>query len=223
MRIHCLALVLALVGASLSVPQYANAQWQYEENVAVMTDETKRRAVVVNEKGHSFSVYRVSEGEHVWANFSISSDSFDQIDSDKPPMLRVDKHAPLDLQEVKKLGALLDSLEHVKGSSYQWEPKWVNFLIWHGDVQQGLAAFLIQVMQGEKLTVRYYLPTGGYKDTVFSLVGSAPVIAQALDIPLEIDTEVEDARKAAKQAWMDSCTAPFLLHGKIIGQQQALA
>ena len=49
--------------------------------------------------------------------------------------------------------------------AYEWKPKWVNFLIWHGKEDEGIANDFVQLMEGQKVVFRYYLSIGGYKDT----------------------------------------------------------
>src|SRR5690606_32981434 len=105
---------------------------------------------------------------------------------------RVDKHAAVELHESRNLRSLGIRV-------YEWEPKWVNFRIWHGRLDEGLSTGLVQIMTGQQLVVRYFLGTGGYKDTEFSLTGSSQAISGALGIPANIDPNTQ----ARKQAFRD--------------------
>jgi len=147
-----------------------------------MTDEVRKAAIVKNDLGHTFSIYRLSEGGPVWGNFALSEGMFDQVDWGKPPIYRVDKQAPTDLAEMKKTQDMGVGIH-----AYEWEPKWVNFLIWHGEKDEGIAKDLIHLMEGQNVVFRYYLSTGGFKDTSFSLKGAAPAISEAIGISPKID------------------------------------
>lgn len=155
----------------------AIAEWGVKEKVDSMTDETRKSAYVVNEQGHSFSIYRIANNGAVWANFSISENSFDQIDFKTPPTFRVDKYTPADLGDAKKVQAM-------GIQAYEWEPKWVNFLVWHGK-GESIGKNLIPIMSGNSMVFRYYLSTGGYKETTFSLEGANRAISTAIGISYE--------------------------------------
>jgi phosphoribosylformylglycinamidine (FGAM) synthase-like amidotransferase family enzyme len=66
--------------------------------------------------------------------------------------------------------------------AYEWEPKWVNFLIWHGNENESIAKDLVHLMKGKRVVFRYYLSTGGHKDTSFTLKGSVSAITSAIGI-----------------------------------------
>ena len=185
-------LLLAL-GLSLTVP--ALAAWTTKTTKDSMTDALKREAVVVNEDGHSLSIYRVPSGE-VWANFALSNRSGDQLSPRQAPIYRVDKNEPDDLDlsrrlTERKLGVVL----------YAWEPKWINFSLWHGKEEQGRGKKMMSLMSGESVVFRYYLGAGGYKETSFTLIGAGEAIAEALGIPLSPDPEAEAKARAFNAAF----------------------
>jgi len=155
-----------------------------------MTDETRKSAVVINEDGHSLSIYRHSSGA-VWANFSLSSKSFDQLAPQKPPVFRIDKNEPHDVLLEKRLQEMGSGVQ-----AFAWEPKWVNFLVWHGKEAEGRSKMLNELMQGTSVVFRYYLFTGGYKETTFSLSGAGPAIPEALGIPPVADPAVSENAEA---------------------------
>lgn len=154
---------------------YSIANWKVTSKVDTMTDQIKKTAEVTNELGHKFSIYRLSKGGAVWANFKLSDDVFDQVDWKKPPIFRVDKNEPTNLQSKVKL-------QKMGFNAYEWEPKWVNFLMWHGKSEQGISVDLGIIMKGEKILFRYYLSTGGFKETTFSLKGASVAISEAIDL-----------------------------------------
>jgi hypothetical protein len=178
-------------------PSIALADWKVEKRVDPMTDEVKKTAVVKNELGHTFSIYRLSEGGPVWGNFALSEGMFDQVDWKKPPLYRIDKNEPEDLSRMKKMQDMGLGIH-----AYEWEPKWVNFLIWHGKEDEGIAKSLVQLMEGKTVVFRYYLSTGGYKDTSFSLKGAAPAIAEAIGISQRIDHSAQQKTEEFKNVYL---------------------
>lgn len=169
-----------------------------------MTDQKKVIAHVVNEQGHKFSVYRLGPSGPVWANFSIANTSFDQLAADKPIMYRIDKNAPHTVERDSAMEELIGT------RLSDWEPKWINFLLWHGTEQDGRASALVELMEGQILTVRYHLFTGGYRDTRFALDGAGPAIASALGISQYPDPSIERIAKAAREALLQCSHMPDL-------------
>lgn len=174
----------------------AYASWNVETKTDSMTDEIKKTAVIVNDEGYSLSIYRHPSGA-VWANFSLSDRSLDQLSPQKLPAFRVDKNEPHDITDEKQLQEMGVGLQ-----SYAWEPKWVNFLIWHGKESEGRSKTLDQLMQGKSVVFRYYLFTGGYKETTFSLDGAGPAIARALGISVEADKATVERAEELKRAYL---------------------
>ena len=187
------SLIAILVG--LTIYSATFAYWTLDERIDAMTDEVKKTAVVVNDLGHTFSIYRVSEDGAVWGNFALSDGTFDQVDWGKPPIYRVDQNAPTNLARMKETQEMGLGIH-----AYAWEPKWVNFLIWHGKEKEGISNDLVQLMEGQKVVFRYYLSTGGYKDTAFSLNGAASTISAAIGISPEIDHSAQQKNKEFRQA-----------------------
>jgi len=181
----------------LSVHSVALADWKVDEHIDAMTDEVKKTAIVKNELGHTFSIYRISKGGAVWGNFALSDKIFDQVDWEKPPIYRVDKNEPKNLARMKRMQEMDLGIQ-----AYEWEPKWVNFLIWHGKEDEGVANNLVQIMEGQKIVFRYYLSTGGYKDTSFSLKRAASSISSAIEISSTIDHSAQQKNEAFKQTFL---------------------
>jgi hypothetical protein len=186
-------LLVFMIG--LSIHAVALADWRIDERIDTMTDEVKKTAFVKNEYGHKFSIYRISKDGTVWGNFALSDGTFDQVDWEKTPIYRVDKNEPTNLARMKQTQDMGLGIH-----AYEWEPKWVNFLLWHGKEDEGIANDLVQLMEGEKVAFRYYLSTGGYKDTTFSLKGAATAISGAIGISSEIDHSAQQKNEEFKLA-----------------------
>jgi len=170
--------------------------WVIKSKTDAMTDKTRNTAITSNANGHTFSIYRISDNGAVWGNFALSEKSLDQVDWSKPPVYRIDKNEPFDMDVLKRFSRN-DSV------IYEWQPKWVNFRIWHGDKNEGVAEDLRHLMTGKEIVFRYYLFTGGYKDTSFSLKGAGPVISKAIDISQKEDPS-ENSRAEFKAVTMEA-------------------
>ena len=185
----------------------AIADWKYEERIDAMTDKTNRTAIVNNDKGYEFSVYRPSGQTAVWGLFSLSDVMPGQIDWNNPPMYRVDKNDPVELETMKHLQELTARLG-LPIQAYEWEPGWVNFRMWDGehagDRDPTKSVNLItELMEGNKVIFRYYLSTGGYKETTFTLNGAATAIAKALGVSSDIDHAAQHKSEQIKNAALE--------------------
>lgn len=172
----------------------AIAGWTLESTKDSMTDRTKKEASVQNEAGHRFTVYR-GPNEAAWATFSVATSSGDTIAPRRAPMLRVDSFAPHDLETSRTV-----TESNVGVRLYVWEPSFINFLVWHGKASEGRSTLLNELMSGNKVVFRYFLGTGGYKETTFSLDGAGSAIAESLGISLQADPEKEAAIQAMRGA-----------------------
>jgi len=157
-----------------------------------MTDVVTKTAYVSNADGFEFSVYLVPDrGETVgnaWFNFSLPSDSLDTLDPRKVILYRIDKWPPVDVSKQISTGKDFPDIPLI-----ETEPKWVNFralLL----TSRGADHTIRQFQRGRTLVVRYFLFTGGYKETSFSLTGASAAIADALGITANFD-EQEEAEK----------------------------
>jgi hypothetical protein len=165
-----------------------------------MTDKTIKTAYTVNGKGHILKIYRRDDGS-VWATFRLNEQSTDVL-GQKLPMYRIDKTAPIDLDSARQ--SPLPGLR-----TFEAEPKWVNFRIFHGEGPANTGA-LRRMMEGTQIVFRYSLFTGGYKETTFDLRGAKEAIAAALDIPAEVDAAAasrEQERKTLLREAANRCNA----------------
>lgn len=163
-----------------------------------MTDKVRRSATTVNAAGHILSVYR-GPGESVWALFSLSKSSVDTLSARRAPIYRVDKNEPQDLDDERKLTDARLGL-----TLYSWEPRWVNFQLWHGKEVEGRSEAFTQIVAGKSVVFRYTLFTGGFKETTFSLVGAGPAIAEALGISLNVNPAIEAAVTAYRSEMLQA-------------------
>lgn len=168
----------------------AQTAWNVTSTTDAMTDKIKRQATTVNGDGHTLSVYR-GLNDAAWVLFSLRQASFDQISPSRAPVFRVDKNPPHDLDGERKI-----TDQKLGIQLYAWEPKWINFSIWHGKEAEGRSVQLRQLMSGQSVVFRYTLSTGGYKDTTFTLTGAGPAIADALGITPTPNQELEAAAQA---------------------------
>ena len=164
---------LAWLVAAVFLPLSAQA-WDMQSKVDSMTDESNMTATVKNGEGHTFTVYRQKDGS-IWALFALSSKTGQTLSPKTMPVIRVDKYPPNDFMHDVELQALLAKINGTPVSpAYLYEPKRVHAKLWHGDDAQSRATVIDQLGQGKTLLVRYYLFTGGYKETLFALAPSGP-------------------------------------------------
>ena len=183
-------LALLLTFACFVNHAFAQSDWRMLTEIDSMTDKIKRSATTVNADGHTLSVYR-GPADATWVLFSLGKTSFDTLAPRRAPMFRVDGNEPHDLDSDRQL------TERGLGLKlYAWEPRWINFSIWHGKEAEGRSVKLRELMTGQKVIFRYTLSTGGYKETTFSLAGASPTIAEALGISAVESLEVEAAAVA---------------------------
>lgn len=178
----------------ISAPVFAQSGWRVASETDAMTDKVKKSAMVRNEQGHELSVYRGPNGA-AWVLFSLAQSSFDTLSPGQAPIYRVDKLQAHDLDSSRRLSGRGLGLD-----LYRWEPRWVNFSIWHGKEDEGRSVQLAELMSGQSVVFRYFVGTGGYKETSFTLVGAATTIAEALDISPIPDPAVEAKAEAYKGA-----------------------
>jgi hypothetical protein len=184
----------------------ANAStWTVETKTDSMTDQIRRSATVKNEQGFRLSIYRVESGA-VWALFALPEAGSDVLGS-RLPMLRIDKKQPQNLDDSRQV-------EGLAGFSFaKSEPKWVNFLLWHGKGEPNTGT-LRDLMDGQVVVFRYWLFTGGYKETSFALATAKEAIATALGVSAEADpiaARAEEERKARLSAANKECDAKYPL------------
>lgn len=186
--------------------QAANsAEWRLQTEVDSMTDHERKVAIIRNDTGHSLSVYRMPDGT-VWVNFGLPKSNVEVLSSTQWPIYRVDKLTPRDLDTERRLQRLVRDLS----SSTTLKPKWINFMVWSGKIDAGRSEELIELSDGTAVTFRYFLFTGGYSETTFSLQGAAPVIAEAIDISAHLksgDLQRIEAMSSAIKAAKKTCEA----------------
>ncbi len=153
------------------------AGWVVKTEVDSMTDKRLHEAQVINASGHSLHVYRLGDGS-TWITFRLSERSLDVL-GDKPPMMRVDKREPFNFQLIRDaLRINRESGTRIK-VAYQAEPKWISASVYNGkDLPDRGPIF--DLMNGNNVVVRYYLFTGGYKETNFPLDGAKTAITKSL-------------------------------------------
>jgi hypothetical protein len=62
--------LLVLIG--LFFCSYVNAEWNLITITDAITDDEKKTAIIKNDLGHTFSIYRLGPGGTVWVNFALS-------------------------------------------------------------------------------------------------------------------------------------------------------
>lgn len=169
-------LAIAFLFLLLISPSAKASGWIVETKVDSMTDEVKKSARTCNDMGYCLSIYLL-EDKQVWGNFSLPDTNTDVLSHEKLPMYRIDKHKADDLEHLKTLEELLDE------SFFKVEPKWINFKISIPvEIKSDIRGNLKDLIEGNKIVFRYYLSTGGSKETTISLTGAQKAIYEVLDV-----------------------------------------
>jgi hypothetical protein len=165
----------------------ASDHWIVTESKDVITDEVRRTAIVTNTDGFTFSVYTMGP-KSIWANFSIPSSDSAILDGKKLIVYRVDDYPPktLDTDRFAENEMHLHLLDA--------QPKWVNWAVGNRG-SPGLQETLRQLQGGQRLIVRFYLFTGGSRDTEFTLRGAREALADVAGVPAAWDAAEEQQAK----------------------------
>jgi hypothetical protein len=184
-------ILICIIGTIIFNPFFVNASgWKSETKICVITDETKKTAHICNKSGHCFTIYRL--GKEIWANFSLSETCIDTLSPNRFIIMTVDKNEPYDLNSLRKMavmtgeinyalpGANLDAEEQRR--NFEIQPKWVNFQLYDhpyfAESELPKETTLRELIDGEEMVIRYFLLSGGYKETYFSLKGSKDAIIE---------------------------------------------
>lgn len=163
----------AIVLAISAAPTFGQT-WQVITERDSMTDAVERSARITNASGHQLVVFRAANDE-VWMTFRLSDRTADTISPEHLIMYRIDKHEAHDVKDLKVVERLVDR------PMLEWQPKWVHFVFWHGKENE-IRGSIDHMMNGKVFLVRYFLSTGGSKETAFSLSGSGSAISRAIGI-----------------------------------------
>lgn len=151
------------------------AEWEIKREVDSMTDEEEISAVLFNGEGYKLRLYTLDSGEF-FCTFALPADSLEAISHTQAPMYRIDKNEPHDLNLDVKFQEMTG-----KKTLYQQEPKWCNFILSIKlDKVEDIFGGLEQFAKGNKIVFRYWLFTGGYKETSFIISGADKVIPEVL-------------------------------------------
>lgn len=180
----------------------ALAEWQLNISVDAITDKERKTAEVYNVSGYKFAIYRADDGR-VYGLFALPESLVETISPRSPLYLRVDKHKAQEIAADNPLASL-------GITTYFWEPGFVNFLLWHGKQEEGIAPVIDQFMSGANLLIRYPIGTGGTRDVSFTLEGANDAIVKALDLSddpaVQAKAREAEAYKSVVTSYMDGCT-----------------
>lgn len=197
-------------------PDAPSTVWSISEITDAMTDVVTRIAETVNADGHQFKIWRASDGR-VWAGFRLSETSAHVLGTTLP-MYRVDK---LEAEQVKDLGAIgPPGTQAILGEMVNAAPRWVHWVVFHGEGPAN-SGTLRNIMDGEKLVVRYFPAGGGYLETEFLLSGAALSVAEAIGIPQEADlvaAQQQIKREALLREETNRCLAKSTGRGKCLAR-----
>jgi len=196
-----LKLLAALCGLIVSTSSFAQT-WSVEPKFRdPKTREDVQAAVATNAGGYRIAIFRAAD-KAAYIFFGLPDTSFDKLPlRGRIAAYRSDQN-PASFIETNPSLPALDP--YTAGDS-------VRARIWHGKEVTPTAGTLRNILNGSKLTVRFFTDTGTTVDTAFDLAGASPVIAGALGFPEKISSEatinVATARKLKSEAAM-KCYIP---------------
>jgi hypothetical protein len=160
----------------------AGAKWNVDSRVDSMTDRVTKIAQIQNNDGHVLKLYLKERNPwKVWGIFRLNDSSFDSLSPKTPPLYRIDDFEPRDVDLLRRL----EEVSNGKVDLYEWQPKWVQWQIYGGENEVATKGTMCQLLIGSEVTFRYYLATGGYKETTFTLEGSREAIKEATGVRVE--------------------------------------
>lgn len=175
------ALIICVFASGLGAVLEAQT-WRVVQETDSMTDAVDKVAVAKNADGHSLTVWRAQDRK-VWAAFRLSASSSEVFGSDLP-IYRVDKLRAEKLEDMVALQKYLGD----KNTLPTWliaKPKWIIWQIESGETGElKRDSSLAKLMTGGRVLFRYFLFTGGVKETSFQLDGATAAIESACDVKL---------------------------------------
>jgi len=162
-------------------PKDHNIEWLVSIETDPMTDEETRIVGITNAEGHTFGLIQSFERKSLVINgiFSLSKESPDQLTQKKASIYRIDKYKAFNVNKLKKLQKILPKAMEV--TFYRWTPTSELFRVYSSDSKKLEEKLddkntLVQMLTGEKILFRYFLKSGGFKDTEFTLDGANKAI-----------------------------------------------
>ena len=173
--------------------------WAVSHVVDSMTDASWSKAYATSPDGSTLAVYIGGKSKEQWIEFRLAGDNFALLDDEKLIMVRVDKYEPIDVIDMRSFEKILQIV------AVAAEPKWVHFDARLADAAfpDGVPRLIRRLQGGSRVLVRYYLATGGFQETTFSLVGARKAIASALGVSETWNTQAAeeyDRLDAAREA-----------------------
>lgn len=173
---------LALVTVAVMAASTAQAEgWSLEEYRDPQNAQVVQAAASENAEGYSVRIFRSGDKRVQWV-MSLPRSSFDRLTTrDRIAAFRIDdlEAGELSIMPPNKYLSLPEET-HVEGL-------WVKDILWHGEDPSPTRGSLRDLLDGETLTVRFFLDDGKSVDTTFPLDGAPPVIEQAIGITAQAD------------------------------------
>ncbi len=152
----------------------AMAGWISVDKTDDFTDKQVTFARYTDTK-HTIQISREDNGVWMYITRKLTG----TLEPDTVVELRVDENKTFEVNP--ELSALLERLG--QKASYQWEPKIVGFLIWHGIEEEG-CAFIGELLLGSKLRGRYRLNSMERDTFSIPLEGARGAIIAGLDLKI---------------------------------------
>jgi len=162
-----------MILAFFITPIFASAQWSFVNKVDDFTDK-KVAFTVFSDDSHQIQISH--QGSSVW--MFITRKKLGTFEPNGIIELRVDtnKTMTIDPEKCKLLSEYI-------GPTFQWEPKTVSFLLWHGKETEG-CGYVGELLEGKELNIRYQINSMEREAFKISLVGAKEAIINGLGLTI---------------------------------------
>lgn len=173
-------------------PLLATAEdWKVVEIRDPKNAEIVQSAQIINDNGFKIDIFRSIDSRVRWV-LTMPNSSFDRlVEVGRVAVFRIDDLESVDI-EIRKSPLLLFEQPYVYNTL-------VRKVLWHGEGASPTRGTLRNILDGNALSVRFFLENGGATDTVFNLIGAQEAIAGALGI-----AAIADPAIAAKENERDT-------------------
>lgn len=179
-RLRSAAFGLALFSCWWSQPALA-ADWTVEDIQDPLTAERVSAAVTRNEDGFSIAIFRNGDSRVRWV-LRLPTDTFSQLPTvGRIAAFRVDRNEAANV-EIEERPLLTLEQPHASDT-------WVRSILWHGQDPVPTGGYLRRILDGEEITVRFFVQGEQPVDAVFSLDSAPAAIGDALGITVQGDPE----------------------------------
>ena len=163
-----------LINLLLIIPLFGFSQWSYKTYKDDFTDELVSY-VRYSDELHDIEFNYQGESNSLWMFITIKD--FETFEPNSNVEYRIDDYKLRDFNynNYLKISKLF------KEKRYNWEPKTIGFIVWHGIEEEGYGV-VGELLSGKKFRIRYYLNSVDRRTINIDLNGSKETIIKGLNL-----------------------------------------